>query len=143
MAQGKLADAMITAMKASHMGPPALRFVPDWLLVPGVRLLMNQEAKNGPADYPPMRELGPGMPYDFTIVRSMNDRVRSFAGIRHPVLLLGGSKSPAYLRSGLSELARIIPGARLVALPGLDHAGLRNPHGDPEKVAQQLHEFFA
>jgi len=149
MARGRLAGAMVTAMKASQMGPPALRRVPGWLLTSGVRLLMNQEAKNGPGDYPPMRELALALPYDFAVVRSMNDHTRSFAGIHQPVLLLGGSKSPAYLKAGLSELAQLIPGARRVELPGLDHASSwnhdrkRNPGGDPGQVAQQLRDFFA
>ncbi|HEV2412207.1 MAG TPA: alpha/beta hydrolase [Candidatus Saccharimonadales bacterium] len=149
MAKGKLASAMVTAMKAAQMGPPILRYIPNWLLAATVQLLMNQEAKKGSGEYPPTKELALAMPYDFTVVRSVNDKIQFYKSINRPVLLLGGSRSPAYLKAGLNKLKRIIPKAEYVELIGSDHASSwnydrrRNPNGNPRLVAEKLREFFS
>ncbi len=149
MGTGKLAGAMVTAMKAAQMGPSALRYTPDWLLVALAQMLMNREAKKGSGEYPLTQELALALPYDFKIVRSMNERIESFSSINKPVLLVGGSKSPAYLKAGLSKLEHIMPDTQHVELAGLDHGSSwnydkqRNPNGNPKQVAEILRDFFA
>jgi hypothetical protein len=61
------------------------------------------------------------------------------------VLLMGGSRSPAYLKRAIADLARVLPGARRTELDGLDHAAAWNSDlgGRPEVVAQPLRGFFA
>jgi hypothetical protein len=63
-------------------------------------------------------------------------------------MLLGGSKSPAYLKQALDALEQAIPQVRRVEFPGLDHGGSSdlgptNRSGDPQRVAQELLRFFA
>jgi hypothetical protein len=64
------------------------------------------------------------------------------------VLLLGGSKSPAFLKASLSELEKILPNAQRLELVGLGHASSwnydkrRNPNGHPSRVAEELRKFF-
>ena len=60
------------------------------------------------------------------------------------VLLLGGSKSPAYLKAALDALERVLPHARRVEFPGLGHeaSGNSDRRGQPERVAQELRRFF-
>lgn len=148
MARGRLAGAMVAAMKASQMGPPALRYAPSWLLIWLVQMLMSQEAKAGSSELPTMRELALTVPYDFKVVRSMNDKLQSFTDIRKPVLLLGGSKSPAYLKAGLSALEKVLQDTKRIELAGLGHSGSwnhdgkRNADGNPKLVAEQLRSFF-
>ena len=149
IAAGRLPGAMVAAMKAAGFAPALLNYLPDWLLALPVRLLMNREAKNGSGDEPTMAELAFALPYDFTIVGSMEHRIPAFRDIRVPVLLLGGSRSAAFLKPALNELESVIPGAKRVEFAGLDHAGSwnrdskRNPHGDAALVADALREFFA
>ncbi len=64
---------------------------------------------------------------------------------RTEVLLLGGSKSPAYLKSALDALEKVLPYASRIDFPGLDHAAAVNADrgGKPDPVAQALRGFFA
>lgn len=57
------------------------------------------------------------------------------------VLLLGSSKSPAFLRNTLDALEAVIPNVRRVELQGLGHAAALDG-GKPERVAQELLTFF-
>jgi hypothetical protein len=64
------------------------------------------------------------------------------------VLLLGGSKSPAYLKTALDALENVLPHVQRIEFPGLDHGGSSdasntNRGGKPELVAQALRQFFA
>jgi pimeloyl-ACP methyl ester carboxylesterase len=148
MASGNLAGAMVTAMRAAQMGPSALRYIPNWMLASVVQLFMNQEAKKGSGEYPSTRELALAMPYDFAVVRSMNDKTESYRNIRQPVLLLGGSASPAYLKVALNKLEHTIPDVKREELAGLDHGSSwnfdkqRNPKGSPKQMAKRLREFL-
>src|SRR5260370_22689288 len=65
MAQGKVAAALITAMKASQMGPPIFNILPYWLLEPLIGMVMKGEDKKGSGGYVPIRALAPAMHYDF------------------------------------------------------------------------------
>ncbi|HEX6555188.1 MAG TPA: hypothetical protein VF026_20660 [Ktedonobacteraceae bacterium] len=68
-----------------------------------------------------------------------------FRDVRAQVLLLGGSQSPAYLKTGLDALEKVLPHARRVEFPGVGHGGSGNSDrgGKPELVAQVLRSFFA
>ena len=61
------------------------------------------------------------------------------------MLLLSGTRSPAFLRQSIRRLADILPQARHTEFDGLDHAGPWNAAngGHPEIVAPALREFFA
>jgi hypothetical protein len=49
------------------------------------------------------------------------------------------------LKRALGDLARVLPGAQRIELPGLDHAASWNSdvRGRPEPVARELRRFFA
>ncbi|MGI8554254.1 MAG: alpha/beta fold hydrolase [Dehalococcoidia bacterium] len=148
MAQGKVAAALVTAMKAAQMGSPIFSVLPNWLMVQMTKMMLSHEDKKGSGGYVPMMELAPALQYDFQVVAEMSDKLESFSGIQTEVLLLGGSKSPAYLRVALDALERVLPHATHIEFPGLDHGAAwnydkqRNPGGKPERVAQELHRFF-
>jgi pimeloyl-ACP methyl ester carboxylesterase len=143
-----LSGMLVTGMKLAELGPGLLRAMPDWLVKRAVGAIMKQEAKNGSGSYATMAELARAFPYDFAVVRAMDGSIPSFKDVRRPVLLLGGSKSPAYLGQALDALEQVLPDVRRVELAGLDHAAAwnvdkqRNKHGDPKAVAERLKEFF-
>ena len=145
MAEGKVAAALITAMKGAQMGPPIFNVIPHWLLELLVSMAMKSEDKKGSGGYVPMRALAPAMHYDFQLIVDMSDKLENFRTVRAEVLLLGGSKSPAYLKGALDTLEKVLPHVKRVEFPGLDHAASWNTDrgGQPGPVAQELRRFFA
>jgi pimeloyl-ACP methyl ester carboxylesterase len=144
MAQGKVAAAMITGMKGAEMGPPMLNLMPRWLLERLTTMMMASEEKKAGADDVTMRMLAPTLHYDFQLIIEMDGRLESFRALGTDVLLLGGSKSPAYLTRAVAALEKVLPHATRVEFPGLGHeaSGNRDRRGQPERVAQELRRFF-
>lgn len=68
--------------------------------------------------------------------------LHTFASTAAQVLLLGGSKSPAYLTTSLDALASVLPRAQWAELADCGHLAPDNS-GDPARVAQALRPFFA
>ena len=149
MARGKLAAAMVTAMKGAQMGPPIFNAMPRWLLESLTGSAMKSELKKAQADDITMGTLAPTLHYDFTLVTAMSGHFQDFKEVRAEVLLLGGSKSPAYLKHALIALEKVLPHvAGRIEFPGFDHGGSSDPsntnrNGNPELVAQELRRFFA
>lgn len=144
IAEGKVAAAMITGMKGAQMGPPMLNAMPRWLLERLTTMMMASEKKKAGRDDVTMRMLAPTLHYDFQLVIEMEGALESFKAIRADVLLLGGSKSPAYLKAALDVLEKVLPHVRRVEFPGLGHeaSGNRDRRGQPERVVQELRRFF-
>jgi pimeloyl-ACP methyl ester carboxylesterase len=149
LAQGKVAAALVTAMKGAQMGPPIMSVMPRFLLESLTNRVMKGEEKEGSGEYLSMRELAPALQYDFEVVVEMSGKLESFRALQTEVLLLGGSKSPAYLEGALDALEQVLPHVARVEFPGLGHGSpwnydeQRNPDGKPEVVAQALRRFFA
>jgi pimeloyl-ACP methyl ester carboxylesterase len=144
MAQGKVAAAMITGMKGAEMGPPMLNLIPRWLLERMTTMMMASEDKKAGADDVTMRMLAPTLHYDFHLVIEMDSALENFRALRAEVLLLGGSKSPAYLTRAVDALEKVLPHVTRVEFPGLGHeaSGNTDRRGQPERVAQELRRFF-
>jgi hypothetical protein len=142
--KGKLAAALVTASKIVRLTPPALNAVPRSLLEIGTGLVLRNERKNGTGEYAGLDELLPSMRYDFGVLLARAGKVMSFSSVSQPVLLLGGTKSPSYLKAALGALENIIPNNQRVELEGLDHSGPWNSDkgGHPEVVAKELVKFF-
>jgi pimeloyl-ACP methyl ester carboxylesterase len=149
MAQGKVAAALVTAMKGTQMGPPIANAMPRWLLELMTKMIMSGEEKKGSGGYVPMRELAPALRYDGQPILEMSGKLESFRDVHAEVLLLGGSKSATYMKAALDALEKNLPHVRRIEFPGLDHAASwnydkqRNPGGKPELLAQALRRFFA
>lgn len=142
--EGKLAAALITGMKGAQMGPRIMNALPRWLLELLTTMVMKSEEKKGAGGYVPMRELATMLHYDFQLVVEMSGKLECFRNLGTEVLLLGGSKSPAYLKVALDALENVLPRVTRVELPGLDHAASWNTNrgGQPGPVAQALRRFF-
>jgi pimeloyl-ACP methyl ester carboxylesterase len=144
MAQGKVASALITAMKGTQMGPPIFNVIPHRLLELLTNMAMKNE-DNKAKDYDvTMRMLAPTLHYDFQLVVEMAEKLKSFKAIQAEVLLLGGSKSPAYFKVALDTLEKVLPHVTRIEFPGLGHGGSGNTNrgGKPERLAQELLKFF-
>ncbi|HEY9376999.1 MAG TPA: hypothetical protein VIQ02_07885, partial [Jiangellaceae bacterium] len=127
------------------MGPPIMNVLPGWLIEPLTKLAMAQEKKGGTNGYVPMRTLAPTLHYDFAMVAETSGSLERYRAIAADVLLLGGSKSPAYLKQALDALETVLPAADRVALAGVGHAAAWNADrgGQPARVVDVLRPFFA
>jgi pimeloyl-ACP methyl ester carboxylesterase len=144
IAEGKVAAALITGMKGAQMGPPMLNAVPRWLLQRLTTMMMASEEKKAGRDDVTMRMLAPTLHYDFQLVIEADGVLERLRALRADVLLLGGSKSPAYLKAAVDALEKVLPRVRRVEFPGLGHeaSGNRDRGGQPERVAPELRRFF-
>lgn len=144
IAAGDLPAAMVTGMLGAQMGPPILQRIPRGLLKRLTQLGMKADAKKTADGYIPMRHLGPLLHHDFTLATEGSGPFERYAGIRADVLLLNGSRSPAYLRESVASLARVLPAAHRVELAGLDHgaSGNADQRGRPAAVAAALRSFL-
>jgi pimeloyl-ACP methyl ester carboxylesterase len=144
IAEGKLAAALITGMHAAEMGPPIFNYIPRWALEQLTNMAMASEDKNAAPDDVTMRMLAPSLHFDFQLITEMEGTLATFAAIQADVLLLGGSKSPAYLKASVDGLEKVLLHAKRVEFPGLDHGatGNKDRGGKPELVAQTLGDFF-
>jgi pimeloyl-ACP methyl ester carboxylesterase len=148
IAEGKVAAALISGMKGAQLGPPVFNVIPQWLLELLTTMTMKQEDKKARDGDVTMRRLAPTLHYDFQLVAQMAETLKNFKAIRIEVLLLGGSKSPAWLKAALDALATVLPHAKRIEFPGLDHGGSSdisstNRFGQPGVVAPELRRFFA
>jgi pimeloyl-ACP methyl ester carboxylesterase len=145
MAAGDVAGALVTAMKASHMGPPVFNLMPRWLLRRLTAMAMAQEDRKPANGYVPMRALAPTLRYDLRTAVELDGTLESLRDLRVETLLLGGSKSPAFLKAGLAALERSLPNAHRVEIAGVGHDASWNADrgGRPEVVARELRRFFA
>jgi hypothetical protein len=132
-------------MKGTQMGPPIFNVIPRRLLELLTSTAMKYEDKKTKNHDVTMRMLAPTLHYDFQLVIEMAEKLKSFKAIQSEVLLLGGSKSPAYFKLALDGLDKVLPHVRRIELSGLGHGGAGNTNrgGKPERVAQELCKFFA
>lgn len=144
IARGDVVGALVIGMKRTKMGPPALNALPDVLLRPMVAaMLRRQDATASPGE-PTFRELAPTLHDDVLLVAETADNEKAFATIEIPTLLLGGGKSPAYLKRALAALEPVIPAATRTELPGLSHGatGPTSMGGAPTEVAAAMTSFL-
>jgi pimeloyl-ACP methyl ester carboxylesterase len=150
IARGDVPAALITGMKATRHGPPLFDLIPRWVLERMTRAMLAAEERTvAPGDVT-VRMLAPTLHHDFELVLESQDAIERFGDIRAAVLLLGGSKSPAFLNASLDALERVLPGAERIELAGVGHSASGNADdpmtgkgAQPERVAQELRKLFA
>jgi pimeloyl-ACP methyl ester carboxylesterase len=140
IAQGKLADAMVTVNKGIK-GSPIFSMLPRFITASLMKLAIPADAKDAKDGYVPLRDIISTMHFDSQIVLDTEDKLEDLKRVSAEVLLLGGSKSPAYLRHVLDTVAAALPQAKRVQLPGVGHMAADNG-GQPQLVATELHRFF-
>ena len=140
LAAGRRDAALVTGMLGAEFGPGLLRALPRPILERMTRSMMDRPLAIGRS----MADLAPVPHDDFTIVAQASGDPQRYAGIGADVLVLSGTKSPAYLRTASERLAHTIRGSRRAILEGLDHSAPLNgaDRGHPEAVARELLPFF-
>lgn len=149
MAKNDIPNALVTAMKASEMGPNLFNHMPNWMLTPLIKKLLkneNKKAKNDSEKF--WHNVAPTLQFDFKAIEDISLKWQTLKDIKIPVLLLGGSKSPGYLHAALDALEKTLPSAMRIEFEGLDHGAAwnyhkqQNRHGSPIRVGQELKNFF-
>jgi pimeloyl-ACP methyl ester carboxylesterase len=148
IARGDVAAAMVTSMIGLRLGPPVLKLFPRPLLARLTMAMMKSEEKKADQGTVTMRMLAPTIGYEGRLIAELAGNLGTFADLRIPLLLLGGSKGLPYLTPALTGLEKLLPHAERVELAGLDHGGAAdvtkaNPKGKPAVVAAELRRFFA
>jgi pimeloyl-ACP methyl ester carboxylesterase len=127
LAAGRTAAAFVTAAK----GTGNFRYAPRVVLTPLMR-------RGLPSS---LLELVPTMRHDATVVEQATGPLDRYAAITAETLLLGGERSPAYLKRVLNGLEPLLPRGKRVTLSGVGHLAADNS-GKPELVARELRKFF-
>jgi pimeloyl-ACP methyl ester carboxylesterase len=147
IAQGRLAAALATALKGLRVEPLLFAAVPRFILVPLMRLglRMMKFARRadaaGISDDVSIASLIPTLHYDMRVIAETADTPSDYRTLSSQVLLLGGSKSPAFLKSTLDALEKVLPHVRRLTFPGADHLAPTDD-GQPGIVAAELRKFF-
>ena len=140
----RLGGARADSSGSPSGGSPARRAA---LLVLGWPLRKAAQRNQAPGeaaggDDVPLRALVPTMHYDAQLVLETEGTLHTFASTPAEVLLLGGGKSPAYLKTSLDALTSVLPRAQRIELADCGHLAPDNS-GEPARVAQELRPFFA
>ncbi|MFG2037007.1 alpha/beta hydrolase [Dactylosporangium sp. NPDC048998] len=150
LAAGDVAAAALTVMRGTRTGGPLLRLVPRRLVsralaaaTPGatpaatgprsgrhriLRLLLwplrrvNRRRAPVTPGAVSLRDLVATMRYDARLVAESEGTIEAYRGLTVPVLLLGGGRSPRYLRRTLRRLAGVLPDATLSVRRAVGHA---------------------
>ena len=141
IAEGKLASALITFIKTDNMSR-----LPQWLLLPILKWYIQREEKTLLPNDIPMKALIPTQRFDGLLVKEMDGSLKNFAGVQAEVLLLGGAKSPAFLRDILDALNHTLPHVKRIEYPDLNHSAPnqnRPNQKGPERIAGDLRAFFS
>jgi pimeloyl-ACP methyl ester carboxylesterase len=147
IAEGKVAEASATLLKdfGGYFLPgsaqPLVAIIPRFALVRLFRWILQRDAENVKGDDVPLQELIPTFHFDYQLVDEMKGTLETFKEVPAAVLLLGGSKSPAFLKHTLDALNNVLPNVERVELHGLSH-GAALDGGQPERVAQALIKYF-
>ena len=138
--RGDWAAALIDSLLTAGTAPTFLRRAPRQVarLLAYVVLTVDS-TKRGPRST--LRDLLPGVRYDFHDVAGVDGRIDTFAAITRPVLLLSGTKSPRFLRQAIQNLHAILLQSECHEFDGLGHDGPWNS-GDPAAVAQEITDFL-
>lgn len=144
IAAGRIPAALVTGMRATRMGPPIFKVMPRPLLELLTAMMLKNQDKAASVGEPTFRELAPSLHNDAQVVAETAGDLDVYGSVGAEVLLLGGTKSPAYLRSALTALERVLPRSRRVDLAGLGHSATSNAamRGRPERVAEEVRRFL-
>jgi pimeloyl-ACP methyl ester carboxylesterase len=90
--------------------------------------------------WPKLKAVAHTLPYDTSYTAPLQRGVPlpagRWAGVGVPVIVIAGTKSPAWMRTAMRELAGAVPGARHADLPGQTHIV------KPAALAPVLRDFF-
>ncbi|MFX3617386.1 MAG: alpha/beta fold hydrolase [Sporolactobacillus sp.] len=127
--ENKLSEAFSIVIKGLQMVDKGSKFKP-----------IDQAIVRRRPDLQELLELVPTFEQDTLLVNELESKKDRFRKIEAETLLLGGSKSPGFLRSALRELEETIPRVLRIEFLGLDHNG--PDRKAPLRIAEELRRFF-
>jgi pimeloyl-ACP methyl ester carboxylesterase len=139
MAQGKMAAAVVSAMKGVGT-EPLFSKIPRFVLVPLMAMIMKLQGDPKACEVT-IRSLIPTMYFEAHIIEEMRDTLQNYRSLSTPILLLGGGKSPSFLKTALDGLESTLPSTTRETFPALRHDGPEND-GRPDLIAKELRHFF-
>ncbi|MDQ2718769.1 MAG: alpha/beta hydrolase [Bacteroidota bacterium] len=144
ISNGNLSAALANVFKIVKVGPRIFNYIPLPILKQLTRVFIKSEDKKKNGQYAKVRDLIPAMRFDFTAVLQRGGKVQTYNAIDKPVLLLGGSNSPKYLRDALDTLEKTLLHVSRIKFKSLDHNGPWNTDrgGSPELIAKALINYF-
>ncbi len=137
----KLGSAFLTALEGFEIMPSLLRYIPRFLLVRYFSMALKKDAESVKENDVSLKELIPTQHFDYRLIIETEGSIIDFKGVTSQVLLLGGSKSPIFLKHCLDKLNNVLVCAKRVELRGLGHAAPIN-NNQPEQVAEELRKFL-
>ena len=140
----KLPDAMITAMQTAKLGPKTFDYMPRFILRSFSKKMLKNEAQPAVKGSVRVAQLIPTIHHDFALTIANLNNFNKYQSVRCEVLLMGGTKSPGYLKASLDRLASACPQFKRDTLKGLGHGGSGSSAwgGDPKRVAFSLTNYF-
>jgi pimeloyl-ACP methyl ester carboxylesterase len=142
ISRGNMAAAFVTVLKGTRSSG-ALASLPRFLVEPLFRRMLKfaDPSRLTPGETHP-KELLPTFGFDAGIAIEMADKEEKFKDLQVPVLLMGGSRSPSYLKKALDGLEHILPHAQRVTFRGMDHIAPDND-ARPDIVADEVIKFLS
>ncbi len=138
-AAGRPADALIIAITGLGLSR-AFTLIPRWLVRSMLTRYFEQEARTLNPGEPSLRELIPTQRFDTQLMAELDSTLDQYATVRQDVLLLGGGKSPRFLRAALDQLEQTLPRRRRVEFPAIGHDA-HTPKAAP-LLEPELKKFF-
>ena len=120
--RGDLAWALVTAGRIVGLTPSLFQFLPNALARKVTGFVLRRDELRTRDGYLDLSELLPAMRYDSGVVSGMQRAMARVPDLRKPLLVLSGTRSPAYLKTAAAELATRLFIGRHVILRGLDHS---------------------
>lgn len=144
IAEGKTADAVITVLKGAELGPSWLRMLPRWVGRKLVGMLIAEDEAETAKGKPTFTSLVPTLHYDFIVSDEGSRELDRYVTMQQEVLLLGGSKSPGYLKAALDALEKTISRVQRIEFVGFDHvsSGNESEGGKPAVIAAAISRFL-
>ena len=139
--KGEMGAAFVTVLKGLEIIPSPLKYFPHSLLTLFYNRAIKEDAKTVKDDHVSLMELIPTQNFDYELIIETEGSIVDFKGVCSRVLLLGGSKSPIFLKQNLDKLNNILVCAKRVELRGLGHTA-PTENNQPEKVAHELRKFL-
>jgi pimeloyl-ACP methyl ester carboxylesterase len=138
--QGKYGKVLVKLMKASG-DSVVIDIIPRFILELIMTFAINVQEKQIKGDDVPIVKLIPTIQFDSKLEIETERQLESYKALKSQVLLLGGSKSDADVKTALNRLSLVLPNVSRINLSGLGHSAPAN-YGKPEIIARELQLFF-
>jgi pimeloyl-ACP methyl ester carboxylesterase len=132
---GETLDHAVQAIAADKPGKAIQIFTRDMV---GLSAVQSRLIRMFVGLSPKLKRLAPRQIADNVALQDLGTRLNTYASIEHPVLLIGGDKSPAHLGDRLDILERTIPHTERVVLRGQGHSANQRA---PRRLADAINEF--